>query len=225
MLVLAWLLGIVIAIVVIAIAVVFLNRFYRKSTRDVALVRTGFGGQKVILSGGCLALPFLHKIDEINMRTMRIEVRRTGDKSLITVDRIRIDVELEFYVRVQPNVDGVATAAQALGARTLNPEGIRNLLEGRFVDALQSVAAEQTMDHLHERRGEDCDRNEDQLRSSHRASLPSTLAHNENAADHRSGRPRCVGPSRCGLSGIRVLRRAPGWFIATVTRRGDRNRN
>ena len=43
---LGWLLGIVVAIVVIAIVVVFLNRFYRKSTRDVALVRTGFGGQR-----------------------------------------------------------------------------------------------------------------------------------------------------------------------------------
>ena len=151
---LGWLLGIVVAIVVIAIVVVFLNRFYRKSTRDVALVRTGFGGQRIVISGGCLALPFLHKIDEINMRTIRVEVRRAGEKSLITVDRIRVDVELEFYVRVQPTVEGIATAAQAIGSRSFNPEGIRNLLEGRFVDALQSVAAAETMDSLHEKRGE-----------------------------------------------------------------------
>ncbi len=151
---LGWLLGIVVAIVAVAIVVVFLNRFYRKSTRDVALVRTGFGGQRIVISGGCLALPFLHKIDEINMRTIRVEVRRAGDKSLITVDRIRVDVELEFYVRVQPTVEGIATAAQAIGSRSFNPEGIRNLLEGRFVDALQSVAAAETMDSLHEKRGE-----------------------------------------------------------------------
>jgi uncharacterized membrane protein YqiK len=83
-----------------------------------------------------------------------VEVRRTADKSLITVDRIRVDVELEFYVRVQPTVEGIATAAQAIGSRAFNPEGIRNLLEGRFVDALQAVAAAETMDSLHERRGE-----------------------------------------------------------------------
>lgn len=154
MIALAWLFGLIAAIVVIAVAVAFLNRFYRKSTRDVALVRTGFGGQKVVLSGGCLALPFLHKVEEINMRTNRVEVRRTGDKSLITVDRIRVDVELEFYVRVQPSVEGVATAAQAVGARALNPDGIRNLFEGRFVGALQSVAAAESMDSLHEKRGE-----------------------------------------------------------------------
>ena len=147
-------LAIVIAVIAIAVLVAFMNRFYRKSTRDVALVRTGFGGQKVVLSGGCLSLPFLHKVEEINMRTNRVEVKRTGDKSLITTDRIRVDVELEFYVRVQPSADGVATAAQSIGARALNPEGIRNLLEGRFIDALQSVAAAETMDALHEKRGE-----------------------------------------------------------------------
>jgi uncharacterized membrane protein YqiK len=38
------------AIIAIAVLVAFMNRFYRKSTRDVALVRTGFGGQKVVLS-------------------------------------------------------------------------------------------------------------------------------------------------------------------------------
>lgn len=147
-------LAIVAAIVAIVVVVAFMNRFYRKSTRDVALVRTGFGGQKVVLSGGCLSLPFLHKVEEINMRTNRVEVKRTGEKSLITTDRIRVDVELDFYVRVLPSTAGVATAAQSIGARALNPEGIRNLLEGRFIDALQAVAAAATMDELHEKRGE-----------------------------------------------------------------------
>src|ERR1043165_6758047 len=139
MVVLAWLLAFAIAIVVIAIAVMFLNRFYRKSTREIALVRTGFGGQRILISGGCLALRFLHRVEEISMSTARIEVRRTAERSLITEDRMRVDVELEFYVRVTPTVDGIATAAQALGAKSLNLEGIRTLLEGRFVDAIHAV--------------------------------------------------------------------------------------
>jgi uncharacterized membrane protein YqiK len=154
MVVLAWLLAIAIAIVVIAVAVMFLNRFYRKSTREIALVRTGFGGQRILISGGCLALPFLHKVEEINMRTLRIEVRRTSEKSVITEDRLRVDVELEFYVRVMPSVEGVATAAQALGAKAFTADGMRNLLEGRFIDAVQAVAARHTMDGLHEHRAE-----------------------------------------------------------------------
>nr|HET7858736.1 SPFH domain-containing protein [Caldimonas sp.] len=97
---LAWLFGLIVLIVAIAIGVAFLNHFYRKSSRDVALIRTGFGGQRIVISGGCLALPFLHKVDEVSMRTMRIEVVRAGAKSLITEDRMRVDVELEFYLRV-----------------------------------------------------------------------------------------------------------------------------
>ena len=137
---LAWLFGLIVLIVAIAVAVAFLNRFYRKTSRDVALIRTGFGGQKIVLTGGTLALPFLHKVDEINMRTMRIEVSRAGAKSLITEDRMRVDVELEFYLRVQPTIDGVATAAQAIGSKSLSPDGVRNLLEGRFIDAIQATA-------------------------------------------------------------------------------------
>lgn len=154
MLVLAWLFGIIVAIVVVAVLVVFLNRFYRKSSRDVALIRTGFGGQRTLISGGCLALPFLHKVDEVSLRTIRVEVRRAGEKSLITEDRMRVDAELEFYVRVQPTVEGVATAAQSLGSKSFTPDGIRNLLEGRFVDAVQAEAAGRTMDALHEKRAE-----------------------------------------------------------------------
>jgi flotillin len=164
MVVLGWLVAIAAAIGLIALAVVFLNRFYRKSTRDIALVRTGFGGQRIIISGGCLALPFLHKLDEINMRTMRIDVQRSGEKSLITEDRMRVDVGLEFYVRVMPSADGIATAAQALGAKSFTPDGVRNLLEGRFVDAIHAVAARQTMDTLHEQRAEFVRDIADQLR-------------------------------------------------------------
>ncbi|MGB7182578.1 MAG: SPFH domain-containing protein, partial [Burkholderiaceae bacterium] len=151
---LATLFGVIVAIIVIACTVIFLNRFYRKSSRDVALIRTGYGGQGIFLSGGCLALPFLHKVDEINMRTIRVDVNRVGNQSSITEDRMRIDMEMEFYVRVQPTLEGVATAAQALGSKTLNTDGIRNLVEGRFIDAIQSIAATQTMDTLHEHRAD-----------------------------------------------------------------------
>ena len=45
-------------------------------------------------------------------------------------------------------------AAQTLGKRTMSPEGMLDLIEGKFVDALRSVAAEMTMEELHEKRGQ-----------------------------------------------------------------------
>lgn len=57
-----WFLSLV-ALTTAALAVIwFLHRFYAKTNRDTAFVRTGLGGQKVIIDGGCLALPIVHRI-------------------------------------------------------------------------------------------------------------------------------------------------------------------
>ena len=64
----AWLITLLVLIVTAAVAIWFLARFYRKASREVALVRTGFGGKAVVLDGGCLALPFLNHVAEVNMK-------------------------------------------------------------------------------------------------------------------------------------------------------------
>lgn len=140
-------------VVVVVLAILFLNRYYRKATREVALVRTGAGGQQVITDGGCLSLPFLHKISEVNMKTSRLEIERLGPKSIITSDRLRVDVGAEFYVRVDPTIEGVATAAQALAASSFRSSELADILEGKLVDAMLSVAATYTLDSLQDNRG------------------------------------------------------------------------
>jgi uncharacterized membrane protein YqiK len=148
---------IVIAIVVIvlaAVAVYFMNWLYRRSSKEVAFVRTGLGGQKVVVNGGAFVLPIIHDVMPVNMNTLRLEVKRGRESAVITKDRMRVDVVAEFYVRVQSTPDAIANAAQTLGQRTMQPEALRELLEGKFVDALRSVAAEVTMEQMHEKRGE-----------------------------------------------------------------------
>ena len=147
-----WFLAAVALVVGIIAAILFLSRYYRKATREVALVRTGLGGQKVVLDGGCIALPFLHRITEINMRTSKLEIERANAKSVITKDRLRVDVGAEFYVRVEATVDGVAAAAQALGGKTFRPAELAETLEGKLVDAVLSTAAGYTMDELQDER-------------------------------------------------------------------------
>jgi flotillin len=145
---------IIAVVVALAILIGLLNRFYLKSTRDTALIRTGSGGQRIVLDGGVMVWPFLHRVDEITMRTQKFEVKRTGDKSLLTEDRLRVDLEMEFHVRVEPSAKGVATAAQSFGPRTLRSDELGTLLSGRFVDAIQATAAIFTLDAMHEKRAE-----------------------------------------------------------------------
>ena len=149
-----WFLTIAAILIILVLGILFLNRYYRKATREVALIRTGSGGQRVVLDGGCIALPFLHKITEINMRTSKLEIERLGPKSIITSDRLRVDVGAEFYVRVIGTEDGVATAAQALAGKTFRSSELADTLEGKLVDAMLSVAAAYTMDGLQDDRGQ-----------------------------------------------------------------------
>ncbi|SFJ77463.1 Uncharacterized membrane protein YqiK, contains Band7/PHB/SPFH domain [Desulfomicrobium apsheronum] len=129
-------------------------RLYNRASKEVSFVRTGFGGQKVIMNGGALVIPILHEIIPVNMNTLRLEVRRSNDQALITRDRMRVDVAAEFYTRVKPSEESIAMAAQTLGYKTLEPMQLKELVEGKFVDALRSVAAEMSMEELHEKRTE-----------------------------------------------------------------------
>ena len=145
---------IILAAIVIAVLAYLLHWLYRHSTKDVSFVRTGFRGEKVIMGGGSIILPIVHDLTEVNMNTLRLEVRRSREKSLITKDRMRIELEVEFYVRVVPTIDAVATAARTLGNRTMNPESLRDLIQGRFVDAMGAVTASMRMEEIHEKRSE-----------------------------------------------------------------------
>ncbi len=147
---LAFILG-VITVALLAIGIV-LSRLYRRASKEVSFVRTGFRGQKVIINGGALVLPVVHETIPVNMNTLRLEVRRANDQALITKDRMRVDVTAEFYVRAKPTEDAIAAAAQTLGLKTMHPEELKQLVEGKFVDALRAVAAEMAMEELHEKR-------------------------------------------------------------------------
>ncbi len=117
-------------------------------------MRTGLFGQKVVMNGGAFVVPIFHDVTPVNMRTQRIEVQRARDSAIITKDRMRVDVVADFFVRVEPEKKAVATAAQAIGRRLMDVDGLRDMVEGKFVDTLRSVAAEMTMEELHEKRGE-----------------------------------------------------------------------
>ena len=149
-----FILGLVVVAIVAAIVVWLFHWLYLRSSKERAFVRTGMGGQKVVMNGGAFVLPIVHDVIPVNMNTLRLEVSRGRDKALITRDRMRVDVVSEFYVRVQAAAAAIASAAQTLGQRTTQPEALKELLEGKFVDALRTVAAEMTMEELHEKRGE-----------------------------------------------------------------------
>lgn len=148
----SWMFTAIVAVIVLLIIGIIFARLYRRASAEQAFVRTGLGGQKVVMSGGAIVMPIFHEIIPINMNTLKLEVSRATVDSLITKDRMRVDVVVAFFVRVKPSIEGIATAAQTLGQRTLSPEDLRVLIEDKFVDALRATASQMTMHELQDTR-------------------------------------------------------------------------
>jgi uncharacterized membrane protein YqiK len=135
----------------LTIGIIF-ARLYKRSTKELAFVRTGLGGQKVIMDGGAIVLPVFHERVLVNMNTLKLEVQRRERESLITRDRMRVDVTAAFFVRVKQTEEAVSTAAQTLGARTMSPNELKALVEDKFVDSLRATAATMTIQELQDKR-------------------------------------------------------------------------
>ena len=141
--------GVVLLIIVIGLIFV---RIYRKTTKERAFVRTGLGGSRVILDGGAIVLPMVHDLTKINLNTLKLVVTRTREQALITSDKLKVDVIVEFFIRVKRDKDSISRAASTLGQKTLNPDDLKDLIEGKLVDSLRSVASQTTMENLHQER-------------------------------------------------------------------------
>lgn len=135
----------------IIIGLVF-ARLYKRASKEIAFVRTGLGGQKVILDGGAIVLPVFHEVILVNMNTLKLEVSKRDTESLTTKDRMRVNVVAGFFVRVKQSSESISTAAQTLGQRTLDPEALKELVEDKFVDALRATAVSMTMQGLQDQR-------------------------------------------------------------------------
>lgn len=148
-----WIVFAIVAIIGLLIGIWFLQKFYAKASLNLALVRTGLGGQRVILSGGCISLPIIHHIQRVNMGAVSIKIARRGGEALLTHDQLRAEMEMEFEFQVISSEDGVAAAAKSLGRSVeRGGEGIETLLRGPLVAAMQNAAANKTLADLHSNR-------------------------------------------------------------------------
>lgn len=141
---------------IVALFVIFVliyKSFYRKAPPDSALVVSG-GRKKRVVFGGSLINPITNTTQLMSLNTMQLPVERTGQAALITRDSLRVDLEAQFYVKIEPIEQDVLKAVASLGDKTLTPGAVNTLLEGKLVGVLRSVAATMDLQELHEKRQE-----------------------------------------------------------------------
>jgi uncharacterized membrane protein YqiK len=146
--------GFGLALLIIVATVVIFTRLYRRAAANLAFVRTGSGGAKVIKDTGKLVVPVMHQVIPVSLETMRLNVERRGTHALITKDNLRVDLSAEFYIKVQANDDDILQAARSLGGRNVQPDAVSELVQEKLVSALRTVAATKELVELHSKRDE-----------------------------------------------------------------------
>lgn len=129
-------------------------RLYMRTKASEAFVRTGMGGIRVIKDGGALVIPVVHQLVRISLQTIRLEVNRQGVDALITKDKLRADIRAEFFVRVQPDVSSIESAARSFGEQMGDQKYVASLVEDKLISALRQVAATKTLEELNTKRDE-----------------------------------------------------------------------
>ena len=123
--------------------------FYRRANKQMSFVRTGMGGEKVILNSGSMVLPLFHNMIKVNMKTIEIPIERIKDNALITSDNLRVDIIAHYFVRVDTSKNSVALAAQSMGDDTFDIEKVTDMFEERCEAALNAVVSRMTLQELH----------------------------------------------------------------------------
>lgn len=115
-------------------------QFYRKVGADEALVKTGWGGMKVVSGGGMWVIPIAHRVEHMDLSVKRIEIHRREKSGLICKDNVRADIEVAFFVRVSNTTPDILQVAQALGCRRASEKAaLVELFDAKFSEALKTV--------------------------------------------------------------------------------------
>lgn len=132
-------------------------RAYVKTPPNRAFVRTGGLGKatmppKVVMNGGGWVFRTIHELTWVDLSTMAIEIERTGETALLTIDPQYADIKVIIYIKVNPTIEGIVDAARTIGGKQVDGGTVKELVDAKLDGALRDVAATFTLMSLHQER-------------------------------------------------------------------------
>ena len=142
------------SIIVIGMAFIMVaSKFYIKVGPDEAIVKTGMGGMNVIIDGGALVWPVIHRYEKMDLTLKSFEIAREGSEGLICKDNIRADIKCAFFIRVDKTTEEIKEVAQSIGCKRASVvETLRELFDAKFSEALKTVGKQFEFVELYDKR-------------------------------------------------------------------------
>ena len=152
------LVAIVIGVLIMLVLTRSIISAYVKTPANRAFVRTGglfrkhHAPPKVVMNGGAWVFRTIHELTWVDLGTMAIEIERTENNALLTIDPQYADIKAIFYIKVNPTVEGIIDAARTIGGKQVDADAVKQLVDAKLDGALRDVAASFSLMSLHQER-------------------------------------------------------------------------
>ena len=134
----------IIAIVVIALIVIFLAVGYVKAPPDMAFIISGIKKKsKIVIGKAAIRIPFFERLDKLNLRLIPIDVKTSN--AVPTADYININVDATVNVKISNEPEKLRLAAENfLNKNTEYIAGVaREVLEGNVREIVGKLKLEE----------------------------------------------------------------------------------
>lgn len=134
----------IIAIVVIALIVIFLAVGYVKAPPDIAFIISGIKKKsKIVIGKAAIRIPFFERLDKLNLRLIPIDVKTSN--AVPTADYININVDATVNVKISNESEKLRLAAENfLNKNTEYIAGVaREVLEGNVREIVGKMKLEE----------------------------------------------------------------------------------
>jgi uncharacterized membrane protein YqiK len=147
--------GIVLATLAVLVVggLLLVKNFYKKVDQGRALLINKTGKEPEVSFTGGLVLPVIHKAETMDISLKTIELHRRGKDGLICQDKVRADIQVTFYVRVNKTEEDVRKVATSIGCnRASDQETLEQLFLAKFSEALKTVGYQLRFEDLYKER-------------------------------------------------------------------------
>jgi len=137
---------IVVAIIIGGVLVIFgglaiiIAKFYRKVDQGQALIINKMTEEPEVTFTGGVVYPIIHRAEIIDISVKRIDIDRRGKNGLICKDYLRADINVNFFVRINPIKEKVLEVASTIGCgRASDLAALDELFNAKFSEALKTA--------------------------------------------------------------------------------------
>ncbi len=140
-----WILLGYVALTILAIIFLIIIWFYRKVSPQEVLVRSGWGGLKLIQNQGAICFPIFHECQRISLKSFSLKLELSEKDMLYSQDQQQFSIEFSLYVRIENLPQAII---KAIMISPINEENLSAFLRQQICSAAHNISANQTFKQI-----------------------------------------------------------------------------